>query len=349
MSLKESLPRVLNLAWAQIILAFGCGIALSYYFEANGKYEVLHHIGIGLIVAAAVTTFWQFREFEEFFARFSRRILVEDAYLEKLKVPALTSLRSRAGRSILKNYVTNPAYERDSLSDWIDDLLYHTLLPGQSAGSGMYRDHYQEDIYIEHVNLQKALSDVKAPTAGISAARLAEMVLKVTTISTFQVIAPRLSDAAYSHYTVAYSGKGADMSDFPLDKRISVRVGNSISQTEQLDLQPKNEPLGGFSYSAKPTLLAFNQTTGTCPVWMETIEYRDIRRESYVLGTMSVLTKNLTVHVSRVGAGSQLTFEGGVMATGTKDEPLYGPNSLTLRYTGWLFEDHGYYVWWWDK
>lgn len=348
MNVRENLPKVLHLAWAQITLAFGAGMALSYYFEPKGKFEVLHHIGIGLIVAAVVTTFWQFREFEEFFVQFSRRILVEDAYLEKLKVPALTTLRSRAGRSILKNYVNNPAYERDALGDWIDELLYSTLLPGQ-VSSGLYRDGFEETICIEHLTLAKALKQVGAPTDKLQPADSTTPVLKVTAVTTYRVIAPRLGDPKYSDYTVSYSGNGADMHSFPLEKRIQVRVGTTRDNAVSLDMQPADEPLGGFKYQAKPVKLQFDQKTGICPVWMESVEYRDPRHEPYVLSTMGLLTKNLTVHVYHTGTGPRLTFEGGMMASGAKEDPMHGPSSFRLRYSGWLFEDHGYYVWWWTK
>jgi len=346
---RERLPRALNLAWAEIVLALVIGAGLSYYFEPKGTFEIFHHIGIGLIVAAAVTTFWQFREFEEFFATFSRKILVEDAYLEKLKVPSLTRLRSRAGHAILKEYVTNSRYERESLGDWLDEHIYGRLLPGQSPGSGLYRENYNETICLEHLTRADALREVKASLTEVPEEAQQRLVLKVTSVTTYCVVAPRLRDRRYSHYDVKYSGNSATMRNFPVTKRISVRVGYDKKSAVGCDMQISDPPEGGIVYDAKPVHLKFDRKTGACQVWIEATEYRDTDREPYALGTMGLLTKNLTVQVYQAGIGPKLTFDGGVMATGDKETPAHAPNSYTLRYSGWLFEDHGYYIWWWYK
>jgi len=345
---QEKLPRVFQLAWAQILLAFGAGVALSYYFEAPGRFEILHHIGIGLIVAAVVTTFWQFREFEEFFAKFSRRILVEDAYLEKLKTPSLTALRSRAGRAILKEFVNNPAYQRESLGDWIDDLLYRTLMPSQTDGSGLYREDYTETVCLEHVRLVDALKAVGADTSNIRADALEANILKVTSITTYRVVAPRLEDNRYSCYTVRYTGNGAGMRYFPAEYRIVGRVGHTADTARTLAMHCKDTSTGGIAYNADPITLEFDKATGTCNVWVETVEYRDTDRESYVLSTMALLTRDVNVHVYYSGSTNKLNFDGGMLASG-RTNTIHGPNSYGLRHTGWLFEDHGFYVWWWYR
>jgi hypothetical protein len=44
-----------------------------------------------------------------------------------------------------------------------------------------------------------------------------------------------------------------------------------------------------------------------------------------------------------------LTFEGDVIATGTTAKKFHLPGGVELVYDGWLFEGHGYFLWWWEK
>ena len=138
-------PKALKLAWAQIALAFLIGVGLSWV-PAEGWTAPIHHVGIGLLVAAVVTTFWQFREFSEYFEKYAQAILVHDDHLKKLSMASLVTLRSRADEAILTEFVTNPKFERKALTKWIDDLLYTKLLPGGDAGSGVYRDSFEDEI-----------------------------------------------------------------------------------------------------------------------------------------------------------------------------------------------------------
>ena len=64
---------------------------------------------------------------------------------------------------------------------------------------------------------------------------------------------------------------------------------------------------------------------------------------------MSMLTRDLSVHLYCTGPGPKLVFDGDMLAAGVSGGPKHSPNSVTLKYTGWLFEDNGYYLWWWEK
>jgi hypothetical protein len=110
-----NVPKALRLAWAQITLALVIGVLLSYFPE-KGLLAPLHHIGIGLVVAAVVTTFWQFREFSEYFEKYAQAVLVHDEHLRKLSMPALVKLRSRADEAILTTCVNNDSFERQELT-----------------------------------------------------------------------------------------------------------------------------------------------------------------------------------------------------------------------------------------
>lgn len=347
MALGELIPKALRYAWAQVGLALAIGIGLTYV-PTNGNLEPLHHVGIGLIVAAAVTTFWQFREFEEFFGQFAQDVLISDKYLEKLNERALSDLRSRAGRAIVKSHVNNPNYERGPLSDWIDELLYSSLLPGDAVGSGIYRDEFNETIALEYPTLAQALSEVGSSPEAIDATELAGSVLKVTTTTTYRAIAPRLRDKRYENYSIAYWGNGADLPHFPLQQRIRVMVGHSEETASELPLAISDEGPGGIEYKGNPLLLKFDEA-GCCQVWMRTVEYRAPEREPYMLNSMSMLTRNLHVQIYQTGPGPKLIFDGGLMATGAKRPAQHGISDFSLTYVGWLFEDHGYYIWWWPK
>ena len=346
----DFVPKAFKYAWAQILLALLIGIVLTYPFgeEKKVKFNPWHDIGIGLIVAAAVTTFWQFREFEEFFHRFAQEVLVDDKYLDKLNDNALNGLRSRAARTILENRVDNPKYDLVSLGEWTDNLLFRSLLPGETTGSGVYREEFDETIALEFPTLKEALNAVGSDCTGISAEQLSSGVLKVTSTTTYRVVAPRLNDKRYDEYPVSYGGNGADLPNFPLEQRIRVRVGHSQETASELKLNVSDEGPGGISYEAEPKSLQFDKN-GFCNVWMQEVEYRAPEREPYMLNSMSVLTRNLSVHIYQTGVGPNLVFDGGLMATGTKLAPMHGPHDFKLKYEGWLFEDHGYYIWWWPK
>lgn len=339
-------PKALKLAWAQIALAFLIGVGLSWV-PAHGWTAPIHHVGIGLLVAAVVTTFWQFREFSEYFEKYAQAILVHDDHLKKLSMASLVTLRSRADEAILTEFVTNPRFERKALTKWIDDLLYTKLLPGGDAGSGVYRDSFEDEICIEYPTLREALTALKIDLGSLSDEALDVRILKVTSTTTYTAVAPKLNEPAYQTYTVPFSGKGADLPNFPIDKRVLGRVGTSEATAATMNLAFKDEPLGGISYSAASVALPFVQ--GSCHVWMRTIEYRSPQRESHVLNTMSTLTHNLSVHLYRTGPGPNVVFDGDMLAAGVGAGPKHSPHSVTLKYNGWLFEDNGYYLWWWEK
>src|SRR5437868_13343705 len=106
---QSFLRRVFHAAWAQITLALLSGI-LGTFIPEHHWYSFLHEVGIGLIVAAFVTSFWHLRELSELFERFSRQVLLDNDYLSRLNVKTLTALRSAAARRILETCADNPEY-----------------------------------------------------------------------------------------------------------------------------------------------------------------------------------------------------------------------------------------------
>src|SRR5436305_1025047 len=298
-------PKALNLAWSQIALALILGTLLSYA-PATGMSEPFHHIGIGLLVAAVVTTFWQFREFAEYLEKYAQAVLVHDEHLKKLNLPALMTLRARADAAILNSVVTNEHFQRKALGEWLDDMLYAKLLPGNTAGSGIYRDSFDEDICLEYPTLREALIEVGVDTEGIPPADLSQLVLKVTSTATYKAVSPRLKDSNYEYYVVPFSGRGANLPHFPLDRRVSVEVGIAENLAKPIVLSFVDEPLGGITFKGEPERLPFRN--GECDVWMRSVEYRSPAREPYVLNTMSTLTRNVNVHLYRTGPGPKLTL-----------------------------------------
>jgi hypothetical protein len=205
---KMSAGKLLKIAWAQVILVFILGVGLIYLPTEKYRWlEPLHHIEIGLVVAAAVTSFWHLREFSEFFEKFSSAVLIKDEYLSKLSPQSLTDLRSKAARAILEFHVDNPNYKHTELGEWIDRVLFEDLLPGRAPLSGVYRKHHKEDISLQFLTLEEALNGVDASTSGVPQDDLQSKVIKIISISRFTVISPKVGSADYSFYKAGYSGR----------------------------------------------------------------------------------------------------------------------------------------------
>ena len=337
--------RLLNRTWAQILLAFLIGVALSFVPD-KGNYMAFHHIGIGLLVAAVVTLFWHMREFSEFFEKFARKVLIDDEYLSRLSIETLTQIRSKAGREILKSKVKNDDYERDQLSDWIDEILYERLLPSEKGASGIYRENYNERIYVEHRSLGDALAEVGAPDSGVPQEALTAIIQKITTISWYRVIAPQKSECP--PYMVHMEGRFADLPYFPLKSRVAFFAGHGEAFAEVVPVEITDRKLGGIDFKSSP--LGLRIAEGECSVWTKSVEYRSPGAEAHILNTMNILTRGLEVDLTQTGPGPRLVIDAGLIAIGTGEDSVTPfPFGIHLKYNGWLFQDHGYCIWWWQS
>ena len=337
--------KLLKLAWAQIILTAGAGLLLSS-LSTSGWTGPLHHIGIGLLVAAVVTSFWHLREFSEFFEKFARAILIDHKYLEQLNLESLTDLRSKAAQVILESRTDNPDYKHHELGEWIDQKLFDAWLPGKEPRSGIYREGYREEVTLQYLTLGEALAEVKEKSQEDLQEVLGSRVLKVTSVSRYTLVAPRVDSSDYRDHLVTYTGRAADLPGFPIDKRLFVQAGHGQEDAVDLNISVTDHPEGGVEFKAEPIPLLFKN--GECEVWMRSVEYQSTERQSHILNTMAILTKGLDVNLRVVGAGPKLIFEGDVIATGNADHKTPLPGSVSLVYEGWLFEGHGYYIWWWE-
>jgi hypothetical protein len=339
--------KVITRAWAEVILALSGGLALSTRFEAedpNHWFRVLHDIGIGLVVAAIVTVVWNLSEFTEFFERFAQGILVRDEYLRRLSDDALKELRLRAAKTILDRYVDNEAFNRTALEHAIDQQLYGKLLPAPGKLSGMYREDYTDNVTLEFITVSRALEDLGERIEHLSDSDRATAVLRVTTITTYRMISPILSNEVYE---VPFNGKAADLDLIPMNKRIQLFVGANEAQSKKVEITTTNNPEGGMKYSAeKPAKVTLD--CGACKVWLKIVEYRSPTREPYSLNTMSWATKGLDVEVRMIGPGPNLVFEAGVIASGESEEITHIPGGLKVGFSEWLLENHGYFLWWWE-
>lgn len=343
--LASRLGSPLRSIWSQILLAFLAGAWLSRIDPLTKYWGVLHDIGIALLVAAIVTIFWHLREFSDFFERFARAILIEDEHLANLSISTLTRLRSRAGRHILSARTDNPNYdERNKLADEIDAMIFGNLLSSKEGSSGMYREKYRERITIEAMSFEAALREVGTDPAGLPADVLKATVHKITTVTSYTIIAPFV---AISSYDVKLNGRYADMpASFPIAKRLSLRAGHSESKAVDIKINVTNRREGGIDVEAVPCPLPL--TNGGCDIWTEMVEYRSPSAEAHILNTMSLLTRGFRVDLFQSGPGPFLVFDGGFVAPNAPD-PEFGPHSIHLEYDGWLFEDQGYNIWWWAR
>jgi hypothetical protein len=338
------LPRV----WAEVIVALTYGLLLSTSFSGESPHPILrvfHDIGIGLVVAALVTVLWQVGEFRDYFEHFARQVMIEDEYLSKLDEASLQDLRLRAARAILERCVTNPQYKRDDLEQAIDRLLYGSLLPGEKPHSGVYRENYKESLTLEYLTLQSAREEIGEKSDGLSPSDLAAPILKVTSITTAKIVSPMKNSEPYK---IQLGGKAADLTHFPMEKRVRYFGGTDEQGSTEKKVTFKNHPFGGIEYEVeKPCEIAFEQ--GECHVWLKLIEYRSPERESFALNLMNHLTRGLHLDIRRVGAGPNVVFEGGVIASGKKLEPVHVPCGIQITFEDWLFPDQGFFFWWWER
>ncbi|HVT17878.1 MAG TPA: hypothetical protein VHQ90_17080 [Thermoanaerobaculia bacterium] len=335
----------MSLTWAQILLALIVGALLSSMVLPEQKYwGAFHHVGIGLLVAAVVTLFWHIREFSDFFERFARSVLLEDAWLSRLKTETLTDLRSRAGQQILESCVDNDEYMRGELADWIDQILYHRLLPDPAIPSqGMYRENYREYIVIENMSLEEALRDVGEDPARYPRDVLGSPVHKIVTTTTYTLIAPSKSS---SEYKIELEARFADMPHFPLPKRMLFRAGHSRPDAKTVNLKVTDRELGGIDVNADPVSLEIEG--GKCAVWTQAVEFRSPRNEAHILNSMALLTRGMQVDLFQAGREPYLVFDGGIVAFGAGD-PTFDLHTIHLRFDHWLFENQGYCIWWWQR
>jgi hypothetical protein len=345
-SVKTQVSKIFTLIWAQILLALVIGTLLSFLPSENAGYRsAFHHIGIGLLVAAVVTLFWHLREFADFFEKFAKSVLLDDAYLARLNIDTLKKLRKQAGHEILRSLVDNlENYKRDDLADWIDTILYDRLLPGGTTSSGLYRENYTDNIVIETKTLQDALLEVGEDSGKYPDDALSSTVHKITTTTRYKIIAPSVS--ANPDYELRFSANLADMPHFPCEKRIRYRVGHSEPDSHEVHLEIKKRKLGGMSVKANALFLKF--VKGECAVWSEMVEFRSPDAEALVLNTMALLTRGLEVDLFQTGTGPELAFDGSIVAA-YADNPTLGLHSIRLKFDGWLFESQGYCIWWWKR
>ena len=332
-------------AWAQILLALTVGILLILYKDEWRYAALIHHLGTALVVAAIVTAFWHLREVSEILHKYVEAILFDYSYLTRLKLESLIELRSKAAAAILQKITDNPAYKRDELEGWINTLLYDRLMPGKAPSSGWYRQNYTEEIVVEYLTLEEACGREGVGTAGISSEELKALVIRVTTTTDFTVISPSLSDTSLT-YPIYFTGESCGLSKLPAEKLIKVFGGKDRGTSSPLAIKTKFDNQGQFCWAAGPTNLPFEK--GKCKVWIERVAYKSPHKESFILNTMALLTQNLTASIHQIGKGPAQVFVGQLVATPVEDMRARdaAPYHASLKYDGWLFEDHGYHFYW---
>jgi len=135
-----------------VFLALIVSILLTYIPE-RGLPKLFREIGIGLIVAAIVTAFWQLREISEYFLSLARSTLIQDEYLRRLNLPSLRHLRAAAASVILQRHVNSPNYDWRQKEQWFENVLFQTIFPSEQAGSGIYREDFRDVITLEFISL----------------------------------------------------------------------------------------------------------------------------------------------------------------------------------------------------
>jgi hypothetical protein len=337
--------RFLRIVWAQIALAMIVGLFLvTLSLPSHQTQSILEHIGIGLIVAAIVTAFWQLREISDFFVSLSRQTLIEHDYVKTLNLPSLRKLRSTAATAIFSQLVDNKTYESAGVESLADEILHTQLAPGEAPLSGIYRDDYVENIVLESISTEEAIKELGSSASMSTTVEKPLTVLKETSTYEYRVVAPRLDHPYYREYTVECSGRSADMPLAPLDKCLTLRVGPSRDEAKLVPLSFKNDPDGGYHFEGK---VAMPFRNGEVRVWSQLVDYRIEERQPFVFHSMVHLTHKARVHIQVTSQQHCLAFDGDWFGVSGVGEKRYFPNGIELTYSGWLLENHGYFIWWW--
>lgn len=345
MASEQKFGNFIGKTWAQVLLALLVGSYLAYKAPDEGLWKLVNHLGIGLVEAALVTMLLHVRELTEFFENFAAKVLTKDEYMMRLRRPALEEIRSKAARTIMDSYVDNAGYDKDHLYNWVDSILYK-MLPGIEIPSGLYREDYRETIVLEFLPLGDALNELNLVLDNFASEDLSAILLKITSTCEYKVVSPSTRKEGFSKYEVKYSGIAADMPVFPVEHRVSLHVGHAYQDSKPVSVIFESEEMGGISYRIEPQSFPF--TDGACQVWMQSVEYLPPTRQPYVLNQMNMPTKNVDVTLFQYGSGPRLVFDGDVIAIGAKGPAERQRGRIRLDYKGWLFESHGYFIWWWE-
>jgi len=335
---------IIKYVWAQIGLALVVGVGLIYFVpKSSSVYIVAEHLGLGLIVAAIVTAFWQLRELTEFFQSLARSTLIEDGYLNRLRIGSLRTLRSRAASAIVSRIVDNPRYKWQQLEQWVDTELFEKCLPGDVPLSGVYREDLRDEITLEFISLRDALRETKIKSDGFPPEALNQDILKQTIKTTYTVIAPKKDSDLYRHYKVTISERVADVPYLRSELLFQFFVGHGESDAVKVDCKPTPRKAGGVEFNGEHSIPIVN---GEAKVYTSRVIFSLPHREPFALQTMAVLTHDLQAHLTV--DRKNFVLDGDVIGLGGKATKRGDKNWIALEYKGWLFENHGYIISWWE-
>jgi hypothetical protein len=352
---KHSLGEFLQRSWSLFVVGLTVGVILMVagdLWEPENPHlrflpKLLEHIGTAFVVATLVAMFFHLREFSEFFTSLAAAVLTQDTYLRKLKKDALLTLRVNAVQAIMETLVDNPEYDREDFLRSLDEMLFRKLLPAGSQGAGVYRENLVFSIVMEYMTLGEALDDVGEKNVGVPEGALKSVVVKQTTHVSYDLVLPSTKMYGPYKHPTGFETFTADIPHFPVKKRVGYRVGCTAKLATDQSITITADD-GKLKLTGSTILdCSLNQPS----VWTELVEYRSPVMEPFIFNRMSMLTHKVTVNMHYKGAGPPLTFYGdifGVSGEGKHVDPLGGAG-LILSLPGWLLEDHGFFVWWWDS
>lgn len=329
--------------WAPVLVVIGLGVFLTIWAGDDKTRALAAHLGMALLIAGILATFYQLNEVSHLFRSIARSTLIDNDYLEMLNLEALRKLRKNAAATLLKRGVTNPSYERIALEQVLDRVLYTNLLPAPGTTRGLYREHYDESVRLEFVSMEEAaralgLSEVpKGPDQCLT---------KETSTATYTVIAPRLDDALFTSHRVQLSGIMADVPGVPMAMGTRAWCGPTQDAMSEVHFVFKDRALGAFSYEGE-CHVPFVAGRATVCVRLE--EWRYALRQPHFFQLMALPTRGIAVEVHAAGWPSPIGFEGDVVGLEGDAQVIPMPSGIRMKHDGWFLEGHGYSVWWWAQ
>lgn len=318
------------------------GVAAVYAAERyvpHGPWcEVVKHIGTGFIVAALATLFFHIREVKEHLHKFARIVLVESEYLSTLRPARLFELRRKIGAVILEDVVTNHEYDFGALDRALEQTFFKGMMQGGTATpDAEYRRAYRETIGLRFMTAQQMAQHTGAmPQAGDN-----HLYVEVTTVTNYEVVSPK---AGARPYVVTFSNELSKTPGLLEGKKCQWFVGPSENKMEKVTLKHEEGSNGQLTFKGRYEKLAFG-AGGVVTVCRKSIEIERADEAPFSLVRMAQLTHAPTLTVSaNISVKCLEIYTMGL--GGEQDRGGEVGQTFTLRYDGWMAEDHGYMVTW---
>lgn len=320
-----------------VAFLFGLVVTLIAPKFIHSVEAFLDQLGHAFMIAAILAWLLNVTEMKEFFVRLAAQTMIDRRFLEGLKPSLLKEVRSQISEVLVRDAVNNEAYRWTDLHECTERFLFEHCLPTEKPGSGLYRRNLTEEVFVRVVSLHDVIAEVGGSISAGTEDTAAPL-YRIERIVEFQVVSPKTE---LEHLSLPIGFETHDEpSSVPLNKILRIWAGSCENDAKEIDLGCHRED-GQVRGSAEQSLPV---AEGICRVWRRSVEFGS---HAFLLSKMSMLTHGMTLRLSlEHRPEDKLSASGWLMALGPLPEATKLPNGIRISYDDWLFEDHGYFVYW---